>query len=526
VQKFDADGRVVPGFWEAVLTQPSVPVEPAYVTATSYGDAERLLVLDSAGPSLLVYTVDGVLDEVATGWWADLPLHPDGGLVFAGGVLYIGDPGQGRVLTFDTKGGFLGMAAGFAGAARYLALDRRGRLLVHPGSGGPVTRLDPAAAYATSGSFVAGPISVDTSAHRWDRVVAVADPLPAGAHVRFSTYVGASAPADDPVDGPAASGWQAAPPDALDLLVSGVPGRSLWLRGELRGDGATTPALHQLRVTYDHDGYLRYLPAIFREAEPGTFLERALALMESFVGDTETTIDDLPLLFDPAVTPDTGSPSWLDWLASWIDLLLAETWDADRRRSATAAAFAGYGRRGTPTALRDHVELYAGVAVALDEPGAHVSVWSLGRVSVLGWDTVLAVAEPQGAVLDRTAVVDRSHLSTDADYGAPLFESTAHRFCVRLRARDAGLPGVTGRVRDALDREKPAHTEYELCVVDDRMRVGIQSRVGLDAFVARPRDPWVAGSATRLGTDTLLPGAGDRPTAVGRDARVGDAVRA
>ncbi len=180
-----------------------------------------------------------------------------------------------------------------------------------------------------------------------------------------------------------------------------------------------------------------------------------------------------------------------------------------------AAAFVRYGCRGTRDSLREYVRLYTGADVLVSEPSQ--TVWSLGRTSRLGRDTRLAPAQAQGAVLDRTAVLDHSHLTAEEDYGAALFAGNAFRFCVTLRRRDRDLADA---VRAVLDREKPAHTVYELCRPDGRARVG-QVRLGVDAYVAGPPEPWVLDdSRADPGQERVLP-VDPHPAAVGRDARVG-----
>ena len=511
VQKFDADGQVVTSFGTTLAAQPEVPAEPAAVLVATHAGIDRLLVLDARGPRLLAYDFTGVLDTEATEWWTDLPLRPDSGLAFADGVLYVGDPVSGRVLTFDATGGFRGTAAGFDGPARSLALDGRGRLFVHPGAG-ELSTMDVRGGYAAAGSLVAGPIAPDGTAHRWHRLSTLADPLAAGAHVRwFSCVADTAPPAGSPL-------WQAAPADALDVLVAPGPGPKLWLRAELRGDGTTTPVLRQVRVDFDHEGYLRYLPAIFRDPEPGGFLERALALLESFVGDAEADIDALPRLFDPGAAPAAGSPSWLRWLAGWLALPLSPDWDEATARAAIARAFTGYGTRGSAASLRALVRLYTGVEVTIDEPGQRVSVWAPGTVSTLGWDTMLAVADPQGAVLDTTATAGRAQLVSEEDYGFGLFEPSAHRFCVGV---PAAHESELDRIREVLDREKPAHTVYETTLVEHRMRVGVQARLGIDSYVACPPDPLEPGRNQPLGTGTVLGTPPHHVDTVGRDARAG-----
>ena len=82
---------------------------------------------------------------------------------------------------------------------------------------------------------------------------------------------------------------------------------------------------------------------------------------------------------------------------------------------------------------------------------------------------------------------------------------------------------TTSSARDALvglvDRERPAHTAWALRVIEPRGRVGLQSRVGLDAIVARQGDPLALGAGGGLG-EAALAGA-PTPGRVGDHAHLG-----
>jgi hypothetical protein len=105
---------------------------------------------------------------------------------------------------------------------------------------------------------------------------------------------------------------------------------------------------------------------------------------------------------------------------------------------------------------------------------------------MLNFDTMLAPAEAQGAVLGTTATLDRSHLITDAEYGAPLFEDVAHRFTVVVYPNAVSTTKKRAEVTAIIERDKPAHTAYHLCVIQPKMRVGFQSMVGIDTVVGGP----------------------------------------
>jgi hypothetical protein len=91
-------------------------------------------------------------------------------------------------------------------------------------------------------------------------------------------------------------------------------------------------------------------------------------------------------------------------------------------------------------------------------------------------------------------------MTTGAVLGPALFEDVAHRFCVSVYCAELTSPDALTTVQQVLDREKPAHTTYELCVIGPTMRVGVQARVGMDAIVGRAGDPPAAiGQALRSG---------------------------
>jgi hypothetical protein len=173
--------------------------------------------------------------------------------------------------------------------------------------------------------------------------------------------------------------------------------------------------------------------------------------------------------------------------------------------------------------LQRFITWYAGVTAYIAEPARHASLWSLGEASVLGFTTMLAPAEAQGAVVGTTAVVNASHLISEEDYGAPLFEDVAHHFCVQVYAAEMADPAAVDRVRRVVEREKPAHTTYHVCVIEPRMRVGFQARLGIDTIVGALPD-FVLGEAAQLGVDMQLGQSPDRPavsSAIGQDAKVG-----
>jgi phage tail-like protein len=556
VQKFDPDGRADASFAAAVAGGSVVPAEPLAVTMAQLPEGERVVVVDRGGlpptDRILVFLPDGTLDQERTDAWTDLAVRRRDeatgatwtqlvleirGIAVSPDRLYLGDP-LGGILVFGLDGGFVGSARGYTGVPAALVLDREGRILIHPEGDSPVLRLVPGAARLEEGSFVSPQISVRDVPTRWRRLVARVGTLVGGSRLRLFTYT-SDRPDDPPgldlVPLPSPNGstpldaWRPAPPDAVDMAILNRPGRYLWVGGVLLGDGTGSPALEQIQVHFERETWLRYLPPVYREdPESRAFLDQLLALLESVEGQESALIEGLPRLFDPHAAPDRPRPgSWLESLAGWVSVLLDERWDEPRRRTLVAEAFGLHALRGTPEGLRRLLELTLDAPVRITEPAAAAALWALGDDrSALGFTTMLIPAEAEGAVVGSTAIVDGSHLIDPEDAGEPLFEDLAHRFCVQAYASDLAKPGAADAVRASVEREKPAHTTYHLCLIGPHLRVGFQSRVGVDTIVAGPPGPMVLNGPGELAFDTALAGAGRSPASPATgSARIGSESR-
>jgi phage tail-like protein len=351
-------------------------------------------------------------------------------------------------------------------------------------SDGMLTLAATGSGHALSGAFLGGPFSVADDLTSWFRLEAETRALPAGGHFQFFTAVGQTPPSFSLASADPFPGWHAAPRDEPAFIIPDPADRQLWVGGVLRGDGTTSPGIRQLRADYGRDTYARFLPAIYRrEAQGRDLVERLLALAESSLGDYAGRITDLPRLFDPMAAPSDGFPSWLEWLSGWLAFELNGRWSDDEARAALAEAFVLHGSRGTVAGLRRHLKLYAGVEAHVTEHGASARLWMLGGAAGLGFQTMLAPASYGGAILG-SAVLDRSNLEPADDRGASLLEDVAHHFCVEVYCAELTRPGALDDVRHVVRREKPAHTVGGVRLIDARMRVGLQARVGVDAIVA------------------------------------------
>jgi phage tail-like protein len=366
--------------------------------------------------------------------------------------------------------------------------------------------------FLSQGVLLAGPIQAPNGASNWFLLRALSEALPPGTHVQFftATTAGGSPPFDPTAVAPFADpAWHALPRDLMEGVISNPPGSSLWIGLILRSQGSHSPRIHQLRADYGRDTYLTWLPAIYRKEPQRDFLERFLALYAGVLGPLEAEIAGLTRLFDPFAAPENGFPSWLDWLAGWLAFDLKEQWTSQKKRQYLSEAFELYGWRGTIEGLRRYLKIYAGVNAHITEAGRFSQMWSLGEVSTLGFGTRLAPGALQGAVVGSTAVVDQARLAPDDDQGASLSEDTAHVFFVQVHLSDLNQPGALETVRRILDQEKPAHTVYQLSVIEPLMRIGAQSRIGIDTIIAA--GPPLAQIGSKLGGSVLIADAAPCP---------------
>ncbi len=176
--------------------------------------------------------------------------------------------------------------------------------------------------------------------------------------------------------------------------------------------------------------YLKYMPALYHRAE---LMGRFLMLFESFWHPVEGQIGQIPLYFDPQMTP----PDVLPWLASWLSLVLDERCPLNRRRDLVQSASSLYQRRGTRVGLRDYLETYTGDKVEVIEHRANNFV--LGPEGTLGPGIALGTSNRPHTF---TVIVHPQAGDGSAD------------------ARQTTEYART--IKTIIDTEKPAHTGYTL----------------------------------------------------------------
>lgn len=440
--------------------------------------------------------------------------------------------------------------AGCAGAGGWRrAFDR---------AGDPVT-LDPAARHprpwTTTGTWISAALDSEIPGCQWHRIELELGRLPAGTSIEVRTYADDREREIDDLRALADDLWETrhvltgamqpggAEPAGDEVLVQSRPGRYLWLRVALRSDGFASPAITAARVHYPRASYLEYLPEAFAaEDETRWFLERFLSIAQSEWDAIEQVAEDMPAYFDPDAVP--AGPA-LESLASWLALPLEGTWDAQARRHLLAGVPRLCARRGVLDEVRGFLRLYlesmrGGDLGAEDYPRLVEGFRERTHLMLSAGD---AGAVDPGAPLWSRSVVGRlqlgvfsrvgeARLVSTGDPQRDLFHEYAHRFRVLVPAGWVRSAEEERMVRRAIDSEKPAHTSYELCLVEPRLRVGVQCTVGVDTIVAGypearlpcdpPADlPESLAPRGRLGYDTVLAGRSDEGLRLGAGDRIG-----
>jgi phage tail-like protein len=450
-----------------------------------------------------------------------------------------------------------------AGAPGGLLFDREGRpALVSPDDPAPP------ALYATSGTWTSKALDSGIDRCQWHRLELELGQLPVGTTLTVLTYAeqplpgsGSSPEPRQSVDDLAETMWKTrytetgpmqppAPQAAFDghreLLIQSRPGYYLWVRVVLGGDGGGTPVVTTVRAHYPRHSYLAYLPAIYSADEEGRwFLERFLSIFQTEWDKLGETVETSAILADPRAVPE-GVP--LEYLASWLALTLERTWTADQNRELLEAASAVQPLRGTAAGLRRYLRVYLAnlcgrpIEDLADQPRIVESfrerdhrLLSAEGAAELGGGARLWSPRVVGRLqLGELATEGEVRLVSTGDPERDVFHRYAHRFRVFVPAACLRTVDDELALRRAIDEEKPVHTGYDLCLVEPRLRVGVQATVGVDTVVgAVPAARLAAANdrqagagrppSNRLGYDSVLSGpAGNEPRIrLGGDVRVG-----
>jgi phage tail-like protein len=505
---------------------------------------ERLYLYNSVRHALEIFA------EAVRGRWVFQREVDD-----AGDVRESFDP---PAITLDAKGRFCLPASLRAELGRKLQIPPR-NCCYFDRTTAEVARVEPgepmgSPLYERAGTWTSTRLDSEIYRCQWHRLVIDIAHLPPGSRIEVLAFTSGDTHYDHEVVVLPDEDWQRAlvvdgrmQADALasgaqqaNCLVQSREGQHFWLRVRLMGDGYDTPEVSAMRIYYPRDSYVKYLPAVFvQDEESRWFLERFLSITQTEWDDLERRIRNSAAYFDPRAVPAGDA---MRYLAGWIGLPLEGMWTDEQNRRLLTAMPALLKQRGTLGGLQRFLRVYLANLSGVDEGDqAQIGMPMLlegyrERNHTLLDDSQEAQALEGHALLWSDSVSDRFQLdvhSTEGDarlvsVGDPdldLFATYANRFRVYIPAAWVRSADDERILRRALDGEKPAHTDYDLHLVEPRFRIGIQARLGVDAIIGalpapttlqrepgkEPDAPLFGEPRGRLGYDTIL--GGDEPTA-------------
>lgn len=298
--------------------------------------------------------------------------------------------------------------------------------------------------------------------------------------------------------------------DNPDCLVQSRAGRYLRVQVQLKSNAVASPLLRGIRIYFPRESYLQYLPAIYQEDdESRVFLDRFLSIFQTTFDGIDHQVDDLWQLFDPISTPDR----WYTWLASWVALPINPVWTNQQRRTALKNAGKVYPTRGTPAGVEELIKEYSGVDARLvehfrlrqllilpdqpspDQPNPPTVLGSGGRLWSRDYYQRL-----QLGVYSR---VGYFRLTGEPEPGVEPLAWGANEFTVFFDCGPYHVAETRQKVAEVVEREKPAYTKANYAAVLPRMRVGVQSTLGVDTRVGAIW-PLLLGTTGTLGYDSIL----------------------
>ncbi|WP_157217415.1 phage tail protein [Flavisphingomonas formosensis] len=457
-------------------------------------------------------------------------VHPDGD-----GSLWLADPATGRtsVIRRDCAGQCLPAEPmpGDIGCA-LIGFDADGRPILASPNHKPPLRAE-RLRYGSSGWALIGPLDAGVAGTVWDRL-RIEGEAPFGTRLFASSFTTGLALTAAEVDAMGPDQWSATELSFVDgkpcaSAIRSAPGRYLWLRLDLNGDGADTPVVRAITATWPRATSMRYLPGAFA-ADPASadFLARFLGLFDEVRERMLDPIDRLPALFDPSAVPaaeqGAAGDDFLDWLAGWIGVALDRNWSVARRRRLVERAPALFRIRGTVEGLKRHVAVYTGI-----EPQV-VEHFRLRRWLTLDEGRLDETSALWGAEIVRRLQLDAySEIGRFAlfDGGDPLtdpFDAFAHRATLYVPVGDGFSDADLAALEAVVDAARPAHVDVDIRLMRPRFVVGcdlvigvntvlgIDSRpatideavLGEDIRLAGPLPGFSLQPGLRLGTDTIL----------------------
>ena len=264
--------------------------------------------------------------------------------------------------------------------------------------------------------------------------------------------------------------------------------RYLWLKLQLAGLSPNARAsVREVRVYYPRLSLLRYLPAVYQHDKVSQeFLERFLAMFETVTSGLEATIERIPEVFDPDLTPG----EFLDWLAQWLDLVVEEDWPPQVKRRLIQSASRLYQRKGTPGGLAEFIEVVTGSRPIIREAFEAERPLVLGNRVVLSVDSRIQgrheidLPTDQRTVLGHASLLGTTAIRATTKVSVDPLRFAASRFTVVLDLPPARFQRYARGLHRIIRENAPAHLAYDIRLVPPGLSA--RTRLGVNFTLAAP----------------------------------------
>lgn len=322
-------------------------------------------------------------------------------------------------------------------------------------------------AVPTSGKFTTLPLDGGRSAFAWDKIT-LALTMSINTKLLMRTLTSDSLIEQDRLEFEPESRWSSfvelTDQTSPEFLITSRPGRYLWLQVEMLGDGVRSPIIEEIDIYGPRQSSLQHLPSPFHEdPESAIFLDRFLSYFDTIFDEITASNRSISEIFDPKAVAEG---EFLNWLGAWFGWEFLSEWSVETRRSMIAEAIPYYKMRGTVAGIR----------------------------KILQWHTGLADPMPQ--------IIEHFRLSNHTEPvligGTDLVPgSLAHSFTITLPASSVPTAGHRAKLEKLIAMSIPAHTRYQLRIIDPGVSIGTQSTIGIDTLLGSY--PKLALGSAKLG---------------------------
>jgi len=238
--------------------------------------------------------------------------------------------------------------------------------------------------------------------------------------------------------------WQETVLNPYDLLIKKAKGRYLWLGLQLKGTNHEGPSINRLRVYYRRKPLLQYLPLVYQDDAGGDFLDRFLAIFESFFDGFDEEIAAIPSYFDVRVRDG----EFLRWLATWIGVPEDQDWDEEILRRYVENSPEIFRKRGTRQGLIRLIEVFTG-----EKP--------------------FIVEYPQIKYMK-----DNPEMATLME---KLYMRDPNSFIVLMKKECFKTRRMAMQIERLLEEEKPAFSEAHLVILGENLYLDAHSYLGINS---------------------------------------------